>query len=501
MGNGLSRRQFLAAGAGAGVALSAGGGLAASLLSAEPAEAASNIQLPPPPPANRSYVSRPDLHPPAVTTSFGGSTSGAPPYIFLAVRQSPNGTYPSSAQPGLMIIDQHGEVVWFKPLTSSSTDPFNFQAQSYGGRRVLTWFQGTLGPGFGTAGTYEMADNTYNTIASFTAHDYPSDLHEYTLTPQGTALVTAYQTQSSGPVIGHAQEIDVASKALVFDWPCYPAVPLSDSYVDPTGGDYFHMNSISLWPGAARNLLISARNTCCVYLVDRATKRIIWRVGGRETSYRRVGSTSYFSYQHDGRSLSDASGFSVFDDNSQPSGVQSWAKVLTLHPDRTITMRRQFNHYTAPVHVPNQGNCQLLANGMHFVGWGAAPYFSLYSAADVTMPPMVLDGRMPAGVESYRAFMSDWNGYPPPSEIGFVVFKQPNGSFVAFASWNGSTFVARWVVYAATSSGPFQPVGTGIHTSFEQRIPFTHSGATEFYAQAYDSSGGLLGQSQTVPAS
>ena len=48
-----------------------------------------------------------------------------------------------------MIVDQHGQLVWFHavPAGDSAT---NFQVQSYEGKPVLTWWQGKiLGVGFG----------------------------------------------------------------------------------------------------------------------------------------------------------------------------------------------------------------------------------------------------------------------------------------------------------------------------------------------------------------
>ena len=153
-------------------------------------------------------------------------------------------------------------------------------------------------------GHYVLADNTYQQIGQVVGGSYPCDLHEFQITPEGTALHTAYDdtsVQYGGiPVfVGHALEVDVATNDVLFDWASYPEVGLGRSYVQARHGynDYFHINSIDLWPGPERDLLISARNTSVVYLVDRQTKRVVWRLGGKHSDFSMgPGSRSCFHY-------------------------------------------------------------------------------------------------------------------------------------------------------------------------------------------------------------
>ena len=51
---------------------------------------------------------------------------------------------------------------------------------------------------------------------------------------------------------------------------------------------------------------------------------------------------------------------------------------------------------------------QPLPNGNTFVGWGSKRWFSEYDA-DGTL---VLDGRLAAGNDSYRAYRFAWAGMP-----------------------------------------------------------------------------------------
>ena len=161
-----------------------------------------------------------------------------------------------------MILDTLGELVWFKPLPGPDEVPFNFRVQTYKGKPTLTWFQGAVIDAHGE-GQYVLADNTYQPIGQVLSTGYPCDLHEFIITPDDTALHTAYDDNSlqrgGTPVfIGHAQEVDIATNELLFDWASYPGVGLDASYTQPAPGyyDYFHINSIDLWPGPDRDLLI-----------------------------------------------------------------------------------------------------------------------------------------------------------------------------------------------------------------------------------------------------
>ncbi|MGH3261700.1 MAG: arylsulfotransferase family protein, partial [Trebonia sp.] len=267
-------------------------------------------------------------------------SSGAPPQVI----------FPADADPGLMILDATGEVVWFKPLPGRHEIPFNFRVQSYDGRPVLTWFQGRVTEAHGE-GHYVLADSTYRPFATVRSTGHPADLHEFLLTPYGTALHTAYETRvRSGRaplLIGHAQEVDVATNRLLFDWSCFPRVPTGLSYVNDYGRyyDYFHINSIDLWPGRAHDQLISARNTSAVYLIDRKTSRVRWTLGGKRSDFQ-LANAARFYFQHDARALPDRSGISLFDDASRPSPERfASGKVIDLDlGSRTGVLRQRFIH-------------------------------------------------------------------------------------------------------------------------------------------------------------
>lgn len=186
----------------------------------------------------QSFVSAPNLHPPAVTIERAGST--APGHLFAAPFLGP-------AQYGPMIFDNDGTLVWFHPLPAGlqATD---FKVQRYHGRPVLTWWQGRmLDLGYGL-GTDVVADAHYRTLAVIRAgNGLRADGRDFKLTPQGQALVTAYSRIESSPT-GSAggltldrvvQEIDPKTGLVMREWHNLGGVPVANprSVQSLPGGD------------------------------------------------------------------------------------------------------------------------------------------------------------------------------------------------------------------------------------------------------------------------
>ena len=498
----LNRRHFLTATTGLAAAAAGSQFLAPSR--AEALTTSSPLLAGPSKPnGHKEFVTRPDLRPPTVDVNVSGAGDRRAPYVFLAPRVAPGGSMPTGSQRGLMIINRRGELVWFHPMTTYGKDPFNFQVGSYRGKPVLSWYQGTVSDqGIGAGGDYALMDDSYAMITTVGARHYQSDLHEFKITDQGTALLSSYQPKTADhPIIPHAQEIDIATNDVVFDWASYPRIPVSDSYSNP-GGDYFHLNSIDIWPGSSRDLLISGRHTSTVYLINRKDQTIRWQVGGKNSSFT-IGTGADFSFQHDARALLDGSGISVFDNANSTQGAPSQGMVIKLDQSaKRAALVHRYGHTNGPsLRSNSQGNCQLLPSAGHFVGWGSNPYFTEYGpSGDQVEAPIILDGRFPDGVESYRAFMFDWIGNPPLSELKLVVRRHDSaGDSTAFVSWNGATEVGVWVIEAGSSSGSLTRVATVDRTRFEQVIDFTRKGASVFRAVAYTKAGKELGASQLYP--
>ncbi len=94
-----------------------------------------------------------------------------------------------------MILDRHGGIVWYSPNTgfpaSKGVGRVDLKVQSYQGKPVLTWWEGQIIRGTGK-GQAIIADTSYRTIATVNGgNGLQVDLHEFVISPQDTALVTA----------------------------------------------------------------------------------------------------------------------------------------------------------------------------------------------------------------------------------------------------------------------------------------------------------------------
>jgi hypothetical protein len=444
------------------------------------------------------YLSRPDLAPAriAVTRTGSAAAPGDPRYILLATK-GPDGR-PGTGQSGLMLLDRRGDVVWFRPVPGRV--PQNLQVQSYRGRPVLTWWAGRVTDGVG-AGTCYIAGPDYEIIATVRAgRGLTADLHEFTITAAGTALITAYRQRPAnlsaarGPRRGRVfsgvvQEIDIATGKVIFEWDSLDHVPVGQTRVTPGAGplDYFHVNSVAVAPDG--DLLISARNTCAVYKVARRTGAVRWQLGGKASDFH-FGPGATFYFQHHVRPVGGA-GLSIFDNGAPPAERQSRAIVIDLNMRAMrATLRRA---YPSPMRTLSltQGSVQVLSSGRVFVGWGAEPSFSEYTAAGTES----LDGRLPAGDESYRAFTADWIGAPRDRPV--VTARPARGGSSVYVSWNGATEVAAWTVLAGSHGSALRPVARQQKAGFETMIPVRTSGPY-FAVAAIGARGQVIGTSAVV---
>jgi hypothetical protein len=457
----------------------------------------------------QSFHSRPDLHPPAVTVTVR-SPAVAPGDEFVA-------PYTGPGQAGPMILDQNGGLIWFKGLPEH-TSATNFRVQEYDGKPALTWWQGDISVhGFGR-GEDVIADSTYTDIAHVKAgNGVQADLHDFQLTPAGTALITAYDpilcnlSSVGGPADGGVtdglfQEIDVKTGLVMFQWTSLDHVALSDSYTPPTTTspawpfDFFHINSLDLEQSG--NLLISGRNTWTVYDVNSQTGQIEWRLGGKRSSFA-MGAGTNTAWQHDPRELPNGS-ISVFDNGAGPAiHKQSRGIVVNLDPQtKTATLVGQLFH-PPPLLAESQGNMQALANGDWFLGWGQVPDFSELSPSG----QLLFDAHFPTHTQSYRDFRFAWTGTPAHPPALAVEPATGGGSAggggtagggrTAYASWNGATLVASWRLLAGPSAASLAPVAQVARAGFETAIPLPAGAAVGpyFAVQALGGDGGVLGAS------
>jgi Arylsulfotransferase (ASST) len=447
----------------------------------------------------QAFRSRGDLHPPVVTVT-ASSPASAPGDEFLA-------PYSGPGQAGPMILDPGGGLLWFKGLPPG-VSAANLQVQELDGRPVLTWWQGDISVhGFGL-GQDVIADGGYTDIAHVRAgNGLAADLHDFQLTPQGTALITAYHPilcdisraggAADGAVVdGELQEIDLRTGLVEYQWSSLDHVEIGESYEQAAHSslaspfDYFHINSIDRQRDG--ELLISARNTWALYELDPRTGQITWRLGGRHSSFKETPGTRT-AWQHDPQELAEGA-VSVFDNGASPK-VHGQSRGVVLRLDarqRTATLVSQLTH-PAPLLAESQGNLQALPNGDWFIGWGQVPDFSELSSTG----RLLFDARLPPHEQSYRSFRFPWTGIPvhPPT----FALAGGGGAWTVYASWNGATVVASWRVLAGPAAGSLQTVAEAPRSGFETAVALPAS-ATGGYltVQALDASGRAIGTAATA---
>ena len=455
----------------------------------------------PHPSYEQHFRSRPDLRPPRVEVTVH-SPAASPGDLFLA-------PYSGPGQYGPMILDESGALIWFKPLTPAGTRAADFRVQQYEGRSVLTWWQDPLRAGGRDSAGGVIADSSYATIAVVRAgNGYQPDLHEFRLTPLGTALITVYDgidcdlrsvggSRDAAVVDTLLQEIDLHTGLVRYEWHSLDHVPLSDSFASArpssreTPFDYFHINSIDVEPDG--QLLIDARNTWAAYDVDPRSGQVRWRLGGKRSSFA-MGSGTGLAWQHDAREQPDGT-ITFFDNGATPAAhPQSRAVALRLDPGRmAATLVRRDVHAGGPLVAGSQGNVQALPSGDWLVGWGEVPYLSEFAPGGQTL----FDAHLPAPYESYRAYRLPWSARPPTRPA--IVLSKTRAGTAAYVSWNGATGVSSWRVLGGDSAATLQPVRESPRTGFETAIALPSSIGGRYVAvQALDSAGAVIGVSAMV---
>lgn len=484
-----SRAAAIASGARRGTALRFSFGIATAVPVPLPTSGPSTPQ------STQSFHSEPTLHPPVVAATRDPDPGSGDTFV----------TAEDSPQQGPMILDNKGRTVWFRPIHNTHISAFNLNVQRYRGRPVLTWWQGRVNVvGVGTEGEGLIFDDHYRTVGIVHASEgYSADLHEFQLTPAGTALISVFAPvsadlssvggSSNGELLDSiVQEIDIRTGRLLWEWHAFGHVPLTATEIGPPPPnapyDFFHINSIQQLPNG--NLLISARNTWAVYEISRATGKVIWTLGGKDSSFK-MSSRANFYWQHDAHL--EGNTLTLFDDGAIPE-EEPQSRALELHVDRArsrVTVARVYTHSPA-VLSDYEGSMQTLDNGNLFVDWGRAPDLSEYSPGG----KQIWNMSFTAPIHTYRAYRYRWNA-DPETRPAISVGTASGGKVTVYASWNGATNVASWQLVAGPSGQLLSPLAATASAGFETAI--TGSTTQPYVAvRALDSAGRVLATSAPV---
>ena len=471
------------------------------------------INIPTTQPAKlQHFVTQPALLPPKIAVhKTGPNVRGN---LFLTPLPSPI-VHPASMNAisikpvgpgGPMIIDRNGRLVWFHQLPRPIVAG-NLQLQRWNGKPVMTWWQGGVTIAAYGLGEGEIYDTSYRPLKVVHAgNGYSADIHEFVLTPSGDALMTVQSLidvhlpgtapGKLSPLIDSiVQEVDVRTGLVVWEWHSLGHIPLSASYATPATSPYddvFHVNSIEQVPG--NRLLISARDTSAVYEIDQGTGRVLWTLGGLQSSFK-MGPGARFYFQHDARLLPGGR-ISLFDDEGGPPvfAKASRGLVLALNTrSRTASLVRQYPR--ARTLADSEGSVQMLAGGNALVGFGSEPDFTEFT----TGGRMLFDASLPENDGSYRVYGFPWAATPKTRPV-VRARRTARGRVSVYVSWNGANTVKRWKLLAGSNGRTLRPVATVADRAFETRINLG-TRASRFQVRALGAGGRVLASSNAVGAS
>jgi len=369
--------------------------------------------------ATQSYWIRclPHDFPVLVVTPHPEAGARTPGYYLLG-----NATTTPSSAGFAMVLDSNGTPVWYRRV--SNRGALNLDRLPDGS---LSYVANLGAFGSDPAATYVVQRLEPWSSRSLASVGSPTDEHELQVLPDGHFLLFTYPLLTGVDLRGLAgfdapstmadcvlQELDAQGR-LAWEWRASDHIDAVRESTDPqpeTVGaqgvaDVFHLNSADV--DASGNLLLSARNLDAVFYVERASGRILWKLGGAPYSkdgaqlMRVVGDpeTSFYA-QHDARFLPGGH-ISLFDDHSTHGGV---ARGVEYALDLQAGTARLVWEYRGAVTAAAMGSLRRYADGATLVAWGLSSqpltFSGVFTEVDAAGHDL-LDVGFAEGEATYRA--------------------------------------------------------------------------------------------------
>jgi len=409
---------------------------------------------------------------------------------------------------GLMIMNPAGQLLWWHQLSENEAAGA-LQLTSWEGKPALDWWQGRVTEVANGEGEGIITNDAYEQVATVKAgNGYRSDIHEFDVTPEGTAYIDAYTgvctptcSEADPPVQeGVIQEIDIRTGLVMWEWHAMSVVPPTDSEVPAAAGvwDAYHLNSVQVLP--EEKLLVSMRDTSTIYEIDQKTGAIVWALGGKKNQFKQGFGTQFY-FQHDPRL--EGNKLTVFANEAGPP-VHGLARALVMKLNvaaKKVTLLREDKRPEKTL-AASEGSVQQLKHGDVMVGWGATQYMSEFNGrvegSNRKKGTQIFEAQLPLGDGTYRVQRFPWSATPNTLPKIAAVRESPTAVNV-YASWNGATTVVAWKVLAGESPTSLTPVSTAPWSGFETTINVPGSAST-FEVQALGAKGEVLATSEPVSA-
>lgn len=252
------------------------------------------------------------------------------------------------------------------------------------------------------------------------------------------------------------------------------------------------------------NYLISSRHTCALYKISGMDGSIIWQLNGMKNEFSLEGFNNTFSFQHDARiqsqnetttiiSLMDNANSGAPVANNDMTSAYSAGMIMAVNNDTmTTTLLREYHIPDGGVVSNSQGSVQPLENSNVFIGWGAQPFISEFTAEG----DCIMLGQFGANnslAENYRAFKINWVGTPDSTPALWTSANSTRSPTTFYVSWNGATEIVNWRFFGGVNASNVSVVlGTSPKEGFETTfVAYEYYGWG--YAEALDQKGAILG--------
>jgi hypothetical protein len=322
-------------------------------------------------------------------TTFPEAGTVVPGYYLVG-----NTFYAAGESGFAMALDTRGTPVWYAPtVNGQGAKDVDMLAPDTISFVPIAGY--TFGPSEGQFEVVMLDPVAVNSVASV---GLPVDTHELRRLSNGHYLVFASPVVTNVDLTGLLfggpssdmlncliQEVDDNGN-MFWQWAATDHFdPVQDSTWPQTEGainlmgqpttvvDPFHCNSIDI--DGDGNLLVSARHMDSIFLINKSTGAVMWKMGG--STYTKDGAPFVqvmgdplggFFRQHDARFQSDGT-ISVFDDQTDRPGP---ARALVLSYDLTSNTASIVWQYRGASPISSMGSVTLLADGSRVIGWGTA---------------------------------------------------------------------------------------------------------------------------------
>jgi hypothetical protein len=315
-----------------------------------------------------------------------------------------------------VIVNEYGVPVWWY---QAHFDPYNVDVQPDGTISFTPIDDITL-----QKGDYEVHSLSGRLLRVIKAEGTePPDVHELQLLENGNYLIgmqypytddtSAFGGSVNSQVLG-IQILEIAPDgSIAYRWASGEHIAVSETpqrwWDEPILNfepyDTSHWNSVELV--GQNRMVLSFRHLDAVYMVDRTTGQIVWKLGGTPTpqSLDVIGDPhegpSLFGGQHDARIQPNGT-FSIYDNRT---GFGEPPRVVRYRIDegaRTATLVQQFGDPEVPISICC-GSSRRLPGGEWLVGWGG---YGIVGAYERSGEPIFrfIQGRGVGEPFSYRAY-------------------------------------------------------------------------------------------------